>query len=242
MKDSFSDYIVYVDESGDHSLVASDRAYPVFVLAFCIFHKDDYLRAVAPAIQRFKFRHFGHDVVVLHENEIRKDKGNFKFLKSPRLKDTFVSELGEVIADASFTLVCVVIDKTELGKRYAKPHNPYHLALKYGLERVCHFLLDKKQQGRITHLIVEQRGSTEDRQLESAFQTFANGEKRLSLKLILADKKINSAGLQLADLVARPVGLSLIRPGQSNRAFQIIRGKLYSVRGKMEGWGLKYFP
>lgn len=32
---SFSDYIVYVDESGDHGPVSSD--YPVFVLAFCIF-------------------------------------------------------------------------------------------------------------------------------------------------------------------------------------------------------------
>lgn len=241
MKNSFSDYIVYVDESGDHGL-APNRDYPVFVLAFCIFHKDDYLREVAPAIQRFKFRHFGHDVVVLHENEIRKDQGDFKFLKSPCLKDTFMNELGEVIANASFTLVCVVIDKTELEKRYANPHNPYHLALKYGLERVCHFLLDKKQQGRIAHLIVEQRGSTEDRQLKSAFQTFANGEKRLSLKLVFADKKVNSAGLQLADLVARPVGLSLIRPGQPNRAFQTIRKKLYNVRGRVKGWGLKYFP
>jgi hypothetical protein len=35
----FSTYIVYVDESGDHSLNTVDENYPVFVLAFCIFHK-----------------------------------------------------------------------------------------------------------------------------------------------------------------------------------------------------------
>jgi hypothetical protein len=29
-----SDYIVYVDESGDHGLVSVDPEYPVFVLAF----------------------------------------------------------------------------------------------------------------------------------------------------------------------------------------------------------------
>lgn len=29
----FSDYVVYVDESGDHSLASIDRDFPVFVLA-----------------------------------------------------------------------------------------------------------------------------------------------------------------------------------------------------------------
>ena len=29
----FSDYVVYVDESGDHSLTSIDADYPVFVLA-----------------------------------------------------------------------------------------------------------------------------------------------------------------------------------------------------------------
>lgn len=35
----FSKYIVYVDESGDHSLQNIDEQYPLFVLAFCVFHK-----------------------------------------------------------------------------------------------------------------------------------------------------------------------------------------------------------
>lgn len=36
----FSDYVVYVDESGDHSLASIDPDYPVFVLALCIFTSD----------------------------------------------------------------------------------------------------------------------------------------------------------------------------------------------------------
>lgn len=35
----FSDYIVYVDESGDHSLDSINSEYPLFVLSFCIFRK-----------------------------------------------------------------------------------------------------------------------------------------------------------------------------------------------------------
>ena len=38
----FSDYVVYVDESGDHSLASIDPDYPVFVLALCVFHKRHY--------------------------------------------------------------------------------------------------------------------------------------------------------------------------------------------------------
>jgi len=36
----FSDFIVYVDESGDHGLKTVDQNYPVFALAFCVFTKS----------------------------------------------------------------------------------------------------------------------------------------------------------------------------------------------------------
>lgn len=49
----FGDYLVYVDESGDHELTKIDPQYPVFVLLFCIIHKDDYLTRVCPDLQRF---------------------------------------------------------------------------------------------------------------------------------------------------------------------------------------------
>lgn len=49
----YSDYIVYVDESGDHSLEAVATDYPVFVLAFCVFHKRHYEQKVVPAVEAF---------------------------------------------------------------------------------------------------------------------------------------------------------------------------------------------
>ena len=45
---TYSDFIIYVDESGDHSLDSIDRDYPVFVLDFCIFRNDHYAATVAP--------------------------------------------------------------------------------------------------------------------------------------------------------------------------------------------------
>ena len=70
----FSNFVVYVDESGDHGLQTVDANYPVFVLSFCVFPKRYYCDTVVPALQKFKFKHFGHDIVVLHEHEIRKEK------------------------------------------------------------------------------------------------------------------------------------------------------------------------
>ena len=34
---------VFVDESGDHGLARVDPGYPIFVLAFCLFAKSDYV-------------------------------------------------------------------------------------------------------------------------------------------------------------------------------------------------------
>jgi hypothetical protein len=61
----FSDYVVYVDESGDHSLQSIDPNFPVFSLVFCIFKKSDFIEAVVPIVQRLKFDFWGHDAVVL---------------------------------------------------------------------------------------------------------------------------------------------------------------------------------
>lgn len=49
---NFSDYIVYVDESGAHAMGESiDKSFPVFVLAFCVFKKDEYADIAIPAMK-----------------------------------------------------------------------------------------------------------------------------------------------------------------------------------------------
>lgn len=248
----FSDYIVYVDESGDHGMVNIDKNYPVFVLAFCIFHKRYYAETAVTELQKFKFRHFGHDLVVLHEHEIRKEKFPFNIFKSREERLAFIGELSEIIERTRFVLSTCVIEKERLRKKYAEPANPYHLALSFGLERIYSFLKEKSQEGKRTHIVVETRGKKEDSELELEFRRICDGanwyNKQLPFSIQFADKKINSTGLQLADLVARPVGLKVLRPDQANRAFEILKPKFYCEGGRKcvgegyEGWGLKRFP
>lgn len=247
----YSNYIVYVDESGDHGLETVDPNYPVFVLAFCVFHKAHYAQKLVPAIESFKFKHFGHDTVVLHEHEIRKEKGSFRF--DDRLhKEAFLNELTEIIDISNFILISCVIDKARLKERAQLESNPYNLALGFCLETLFELVQEKVQEGYPTHVVVECRGKKEDRDLELEFRRICGGEnrwaKQLPFNIIFADKKTNSSGLQLADLVARPIGLSFLRPRHPNRAFEILKRKFFCAGGRrklgvdFEGWGLKIFP
>ena len=245
-KSIFSDYIVYVDESGDHSLDSINPEYPLFVLSFCIFRKDVYAETMTPAVRKLKFSTFGHDMVVLHEIDIRKKKGAFsKLSKEPR--EAFLSALTDIIEEADFKLVAVVIDKNKLKSRYTSPEHPYHLAMGFGLERIYRFLNGAGQTDRRTFLVCEARGAKEDAELELEFRRIRDGSnyfnKQLPFELIIADKKTNSEGMQLADLTARPIGLSVLRPEQENRAITVLEGKFYrDGTGNKLGMGLKVFP
>jgi hypothetical protein len=138
-----SEFIIYVDESGDHSLLFIDQEYPIFVLSFCISRKI-YTGIVTPAIRKLKFTTFGHDMVILHESDIRRKKGAFSRLsKAPR--EAFLSELTNIIKVSKFQLIAVVIDKRRLRERYVRPEHPYHLALEFGLERIYRLLKNAGQ-------------------------------------------------------------------------------------------------
>ena len=93
----------------------------------------------------------------------------------------------------------------------------------------------------------ERRGKKEDAALELEFRRVCDGgnykKENFPLEIVFADKKANLSGLQLADLIARPVGMSILRPGQQNRAFEALEEKFYtSPDGQRPGWGLKCFP
>ncbi len=234
-KPKFSNYIVYVDESGDHSMVSIDDAYPVFVLSFCIFNKSYYGRAVVPAVEDFKFRNFGHDIVILHERDIRKETGQFRF-SGAKEKNRFLGALSKIIEASKFILISAVIDKRRLKDTGEIADNPYHVALRFCLEQLRDFLSEKDQLGTLTHVVVECRGKKEDAELELEFRRVCDGANKygvpLPFSIVFADKRSNSSGLQLADLVARPIGLSVVRPNQPNRAFNLLKEKFFCEGGR----------
>lgn len=244
---ALSDLVVYADESGDHGLDVIDPGYPVFALAFVIMTRDAYVDVVTPALQRLKFAYWGHDQVIFHEREIRKKLGAFAMLADRATNASFMGDLSGLIEGAPFRLCVAVIDKVALKQRYVEPWSPYEIALRFCMEQLLACVrLHPGQQDRLVHVVFESRGKGEDAELELEFRRIAANQSRWGYRApdfsyarfepIFARKDANAAGLQLADLVARPCGLRKLRPEQPNRAFEALRPKF----GPHGGW--KTFP
>ena len=241
------DYVIYVDESGDHGLEKINSEYPVFVLSACIFKKDIYAAEVVPSFLKLKFKYWNHDMVILHSRDIRKAQGDFRILQNNSIRTAFMGDLDHCINDADFKVVSAIINKPALTRQYAYPDNPYDIALTFCLERSFSFLVDLGVSNRETTVIVERRGANEDRDLELCFLRVVGGANIMSATMPFtvrfADKKVNSTGLQIADLVSYPIGRNYLYPTQPNRAYSIVSTKFRTSRsGSYSGYGRKVFP
>lgn len=115
-----------------------------------------------------------------------------------------------------------------------------HTHVEFALLRI------NRQLDRETFIIFEARGAKEDQALELEFRRVCDGVNRfkrpLSLHILVADKRTNSEGLQLADLTARPIGLNILRPAQANRAWDVLQAKFFTGdHNCVTGNGLKTF-
>ncbi|MHC4647532.1 MAG: DUF3800 domain-containing protein [Planctomycetota bacterium] len=249
MQQPFSEYIVYVDESGDHGLESVDPNYPIFVLVFCVFKKGDYVNRVIPQLMHLKMKFWGHGEIILHEHDIRKPRkdAEFAILFDKGTREGFMAFLTGLMQWVPLVMIASVIDKNRLKQQYVTPGNPYEISLSFGLERVYRHLIDARQEHRRTCVVVERRGKKEDDALELVFRRICDGAnyfaKPMPFDLVMVDKRANSAGLQVADLMARPIGIKTLRPNQPNRAYDIIKTKFRTDgSGRIDGWGLKLFP
>lgn len=242
-----SDFIVFADESGDHSLAKIHPDYPVFVLSFCIFRRAEYFETVSRLLQQFKLRWWIHDGVVLHSLRIRRKEPPFVFLKTLDTRERFMADLTETLARCPFILIAAAIDKVRLRERDLQPENPYSLALRFCLTRAHDFLRERGQEHLETCFLFECRGKKEDAELELVFRRLCAGEGRRGkmpgFSIEFFDKRANLPGLQIADLVSTPIGHRVSNPQKRNRAFDRIQEKFdRGPNGELMGWGLEIFP
>jgi len=115
--------------------------------------------------------------------------------------------------------VATSIRKDEFVKKHGDTDNLYNVALRSCLKRLYRFLDTQGQSHCITNIIFEQRGKQEDNELEL------------------------ECGLQLADLVARPIGRKQLNPEQVNRAYDVLETKfLKTADDGVRGAGLETYP
>ena len=183
--------------------------------------------------------------MILHAHEIRKEKGDFKFLFNRKVREQFLGGLTTLMQRLPYTLIAGAIDKEQLNHRYADPDNPYSIAMRFCLEQAFSFLRERAEKP--TYVLVESRGRKEDGDLELVSRRICDGAnacgQRLPFEVVFVDKKQNLPGLQLADLVCYSINRHLLKPDQPNRAYDVVEKKLHrSGEGRLAGHGLKTLP
>lgn len=240
--------IMFLDESGDHSLDKIDNSYPMFVLAGCIFDFDYYSAIAEPKINELKLKHFGKIDIILRSYDIRKQKKDFAALVDKKKREAFYSDLDEVIKLLDFKIIAAAIHKKKLKNQYNDPGNPYNLCLQFILERSVMFL---GRTGEKLIFRIESRETHNDKKLAEVYEKFRLIDQHYFKKeeiqskfvdLSFNQKTQNIAGHQIADLVAYPIGVAVLDSNRENKAFEIIKAKFHSKNGMYENYGLKIFP
>lgn len=233
-------YRLYIDETGDHTygreekknltikngdeIIASTEFshYPQLEkidkrylgLTGCILKLEYYRDQFGPTVESFKRDFFDPDErVILHAKDIIQKRGSFHILQNEDVLERFNAGLLDIIANAEYTVINIVIDKKRHVERYVEAWHPYHYCLANMLLRYCFFLARHGARGDV---LAESRGTTEDMALKTAYtRLYANGnqvksgaffQQHLTSKEIkIKPKDNNVAGLQLADMLAHPL-------------------------------------
>ena len=243
-----SDYIIFADESGNPNLKTVDPNYPVFVFCCCVFRRQHYDATAAPAVAALKASHFGNPDVILRSHPIRRRLPPFDFPGNPHQRAAFMADLTRIIAAADFTVIATVVDLARFQQRYPVASAVDHLAFRQCIIRLTDLLQSRGQHELATTIVIESRGQQDDNALLQEYQTLRQAaldseQTPPNFELQFDPKGNNTAGVQIADLVAAPIGRHLASPQHRNRAWDIISTKLYqSPQGQKDGWGLIRLP
>jgi len=222
-----SNYLVFVDESGDHYLKKYPKDYPMFVLAFVIISKDEYCDHLLPKFSRLKLKYFPDVSTIFHEREIRKAEKRFTFLTDADMRKSFHKDLTAMMTDIDYKIAAVAINKDEKTRQDMLTEDLYELGVKHGLAKVEDFLRSKNDFNYTTVTFESRAYSIDvyrnaDEQLYKYFKETAHENFGIEIHI----KSAGGLGLQFADLMARPIGIHVLRPDQSNRAWEIIKEKI----------------
>lgn len=248
--------VLYIDETGDHSLSKIDSSYPIFVLCGVITEEIYHDGELALALDVFKQRHFGTKDVVLHSKEMThpqsaRSKEYMRFLDAD-FRRTFYKDFEVFLKLSKINIVACVIMKNKHFANYGlEAKDPYLLSFDNLINRLV-FDLSDNQKGRI---VAESRNSLLDNQLEIAYLSSrvegTNKVQPAELKLKLESaitfkqKSDNITGLQIADMVASPIARHYL--GKKERighqlSYDSVFSKVRNINGRWENIGITILP
>lgn len=217
-------YRLYIDESGDHTRLKFDSPTTQYLgITGCLIEEKYDKHIFRPNMNKLKTKYFisdNNNPIILHREDIVKGIKCFECLKDNQTRESFNNDLIHFLQTQKYYIITVVIDKYSHLNKYGKnAYHPYHYCLTVLMERFCGYLDFINAVGDI---MIEKRGGTEDRKLEDLYSNiYHNGtsykssdffRKTLSTKhLKLQSKRSNIEGLQLSDLLAKPIKNEILK-------------------------------
>lgn len=242
-------YTMYLDESGDANFNKINEDYPILCIAGCVFESQHYSCVFEPKFHQLKRDFFSSEKVILTSRKIRRRAFECEIFQDKNLLYRFYDALGNLLSQSEFIIISTVIFKKPYSKNILSEHeNPYHLSIKFIMERFQYFLQQEHGYGEI---IPESRGRDQDNELTEKYALLhTNGSEfvrkfdRLKPKCHCKAKAENISGQQIADLSAYPIGSKYLFPCRIHPAYESIRNKFYKnpSTGKVDGCGIKVFP
>lgn len=244
---------VYLDECGSHDLRAPDP-YPMFALSAVIVPDADFPNLEA-RWQGWKAEVLGQHDALIHEPDIRNRLGPFGGPGG----NLVAEKLNVAIGELDFTGIVCAVHRTNYIAEFglgpldeSLPAHVYLMTLDFLLERIV-IALDTVFDGAQARVVAESRGPKEDALLQYEFaRLHLDGtsyispgwfRQQLAPGVAFENKLTNSTGLQLADLIARPVADKVANPKSEPPRWVQVRGKLCEGREtKHSILGLKILP
>lgn len=244
------EFLVFLDETGDHSLQHIDKQYPIFGLGAMFCKYDHYVKDINPLFDDLKYKYFDKRQVILHSTDIRKRKNEFKILLNPETRENFFSDLNSAMATAPFFFATSMVDKLSHSDQYLDPDNPYNLTLSFIMER-SYFLIRKRYPNAKCRFIAESRDHAENSRLLSTFEYYKNtgtgfvsaAELEFITSLDFVRKEENENGHQIVDLCLYPLARTYLK-GVCHPSVPVFYDKIYKnpKTGSPSGYGIKTFP
>ncbi|MDQ0062398.1 DUF3800 domain-containing protein [Paenibacillus harenae] len=242
-------HLVFLDESGDHSMQHIDIQFPVFALAGIIFESNYYYNVANPIIDGLKYKYWGHRNIIFHSVDIRKQKDVFSILRQKEVRESFLDDMTGMMNALDYKIIASGIHKADHMRQYTTPENPYNLTLEFIMERL--FFYFKGSPSKCL-LIAESRDDADNRRLYQVFsRLMRNGNGNVSAAEFQANitdlkfipKVNNENGNQISDLAVYPIARKIISRARGYEPYHSIKTKFYSrLNGDFWGYGLKAFP
>lgn len=236
-------HLIYIDESGRPGLSKKDPRKHLALVG--VFIKDSDWNQVAFEFNKIKLDIFGREDIEFKSNLIRRREPPFNILSDEAYKN-LMDRLETFFKNAPLTLIAAVINIDALISKYTQPADPYELAYQFILERGNKMMLENNDYGFI--ILDSKSGQlrvdagTQDHKLIILTNVLRQRAPRILGDISFGDSRY-VIGLQIADLAVYSFYNRFEYDKPDYITYRLMESKLRKgPRGKIEGFGLKYFP